>query len=385
LRRMWESVPHRPTVAQSRSTNHTIAMKIVSVVGARPQFVKAASICEALRRAGEEDFLLHTGQHYDPQMSQVFFDELRIPAPRLNLAVGSGTHGWQTAQMLTGIERVLEAEHPNFVIVYGDTNSTLAGALAACKLGIPVAHVEAGLRSHNRNMPEEHNRVLTDHCADLLFCPTQTAIENLAAEGITKGVFLVGDPMLDAMVTYGPAARMRPLLKQLALEPRRYLLLTVHRPANADNANRLEDILKAMGALDETVIFPVHPRTAGRLRDLGVALPGNVRLIEPVGYLDMLCLEQNARIVLTDSGGVQKEAFFFGVPCVTLRSETEWVETVDAGMNVIVGTDRDRIIEAVKVREPRTVQAPLLTGAGDRIVALLRQHCDALETVDEGA
>ncbi len=360
-------------------------MKVVSIVGARPQFIKAAPIGEALRVAGHDDFLLHTGQHYDAKMSQVFFDELGIPAPRVNLGIGSGNHGWQTGRMLAAIEDVLIAEQPDHVFVYGDTNSTLAGALAACKLGVPLAHIEAGLRSFNRSMPEEHNRVLTDHCADFLFCPTDTAVRNLAAEGITNGVFLVGDPMLDALVRFGELARRRAILEQLAVSPGGYLLLTVHRASNTDDLDELRKILGAVAALAEPVVFPVHPRTAERIRQLrDLALPAQVYLIEPVGYLDMLCLEQNARVVLTDSGGVQKEAFFFGVPCVTLRSETEWIETVHAGMNVVVGTDPAAIVDAVIGRRwPQASGIPAAPAAGARIVAAIARTRAAREPVHE--
>ena len=327
-------------------------MKILTVVGARPQFIKAAPVSKALRAAGHHEYLVHTGQHYDYAMSQVFFDELGIPQPDVNLGVGSGSHGRQTGEMLMRLEAVIQEQQPDWVLVYGDTNSTLAGALAAVKLHVPVAHVEAGLRSFNREMPEEHNRVLTDHCADLLFCPTQTAVNNLAREGITQGVHLVGDTMYDAVLQFGELARQRSrILETLGLTPKRYLLATVHRPYNTDNPENLRSILSAFVECGETVIFPVHPRTQARLAEAGVlemlqSAP-QVRLIEPVGYLDMLMLEQNARMILTDSGGMQKEAYFFAVPCVTLRPETEWVETVESGWNVVVGADSRRIVAAV--------------------------------------
>lgn len=327
-------------------------MKILTVVGARPQFIKAAPVSKVLRAAGHHEFLVHTGQHYDYAMSQVFFDELGIPQPDVNLGIGSGSHGRQTGEMLMRLEAVIQEQQPDWVLVYGDTNSTLAGALAAVKLHVPVAHVEAGLRSFNRAMPEEHNRVLTDHCADLLFCPTQTAVDNLAREGITQGVHLVGDTMYDAVLQFGELARQRSrILETLGLTPKRYLLATVHRPYNTDNPENLRSILSAFIECGETVIFPVHPRTQARLAEAGVLEmlqnAPQVRLIEPVGYLDMLMLEQNARMILTDSGGMQKEAYFFAVPCVTLRPETEWVETVEAGWNVVVGADSRRIVAAV--------------------------------------
>ena len=323
-------------------------MTILTVVGARPQFIKAAAVSRALRAAGLREFLVHTGQHYDANMSQVFFDELGIPQPDLNLGVGSGPHGRQTGEMLIRLEEVMQAQRPDWVLVYGDTNSTLAAALAAVKLHIPVAHVEAGLRSFNRRMPEEHNRVLTDHCADLLFCPTQTAVDHLHREGVREGVLLVGDVMYDAVQAFAERARQRSrILHRLNLTPGSYLLATVHRPANTEDPARLRAILDAFADLDLPVIFPVHPRTRRKLAELGweeaaFAAQG-VRMIEPVGYLDMLMLEQHARRILTDSGGIQKEAYFFAVPCITLRDETEWVETVEAGWNVIVGADGEKI------------------------------------------
>ncbi|MEP7199635.1 MAG: UDP-N-acetylglucosamine 2-epimerase (non-hydrolyzing), partial [Chloroflexota bacterium] len=287
-------------------------MKIVSIVGARPQFIKAAPVSKALRQRHSE-VLVHTGQHYDDGMSAVFFRELQIPEPDYNLVVKSGGHGWQTGQILIRIEDVLLKEHPDWVLVYGDTNSTLAGALAAVKLHIPLAHVEAGLRSFNRTMPEEHNRVLTDHCADLLFVPTQTARDNLAKEGITRGVHQVGDVMYDAALQFAALARERSIiLTELGLSSKRYLLVTVHRPYNTDEPVHLRNIIEALNTVDMPIIFPVHPRTRRALDIVSNTVQPHVHLIEPVGYLDMLMLEQHARLILTDSGGVQKEAFFFG-------------------------------------------------------------------------
>jgi UDP-N-acetylglucosamine 2-epimerase len=328
-------------------------MKVVTVVGARPQFIKAAPVSKALREAGYTEFLIHTGQHYDYGMSQVFFDELSLPKPDVNLGVGSGTHGQQTGQMLIGIEEILLAERPDYTLVYGDTNSTLAGALAAVKLHIPLAHVEAGLRSYNREMPEEHNRVLTDHCADLLFCPTQTALDNLVREGITQGMHLVGDTMYDAVLRFGEIARQRStILNDLGLQPKKYLLATVHRASNTDNPENLRNILSAFAEIEEPIIFPVHPRTRQKIDELGFLNPqsaiSNPKFIEPVGYLDMLMLEQSARLILTDSGGVQKEAFWLGVPCLTLRDETEWIETVTSGWNILVGADAPKIVQAIR-------------------------------------
>lgn len=352
-------------------------MYILTVVGARPQFIKAAPVSNAIRAAGHREFLVHTGQHYDYGMSQIFFDELQIPQPAINLEIGSGSHGQQTGQMLMRLEKVIQAQQPDWVLVYGDTNSTLAGALAAVKLGTPVAHVEAGLRSFNRTMPEEHNRILTDHCADLLFCPTQTAVDLLAKEGVIQGVHLVGDTMFDAVQQFSEIAAQRStILDTLNLTPRGYLLATIHRPYNTDEPENLRTILAAFAELDEPVIFPVHPRTRKKIADLGL-LEGSsaqVRMIEPVGYLDMLVLERNARLILTDSGGIQKEAFFFAVPCVTLRPETEWVETVETGWNVLVHADRAKIVAAVKEHIWPADAPPHIFGDGhasERIVRTL--------------
>lgn len=324
-------------------------LKVLTIVGARPQFIKAAPVSKALRQAGHSEFLVHTGQHYDPAMSQVFFDEMGIPEPDINLNVGSGSHARQTAQMLVKLEEVMLDQEPDWVLVYGDTNTTLAGALAAVKLGLPLAHVEAGLRSFNRSMPEEHNRVVADHCADTLFCPTKTAVANLKREGITKGVHLVGDTMYDAVLEFSEIARERStIMANLDLQAQGYILATVHRPYNTDVPENLSSILAAFSEIDESIVFPVHPRTRRKIAELNGNLRDmpNVKMIEPLGYLDILQLEQNARLIMTDSGGMQKEAYFFGVPCVTLRPETEWVETVEAGWNVIVGADSECIRNA---------------------------------------
>lgn len=334
-------------------------MKVAAIIGARPQFIKAAPVSKALQKAGHTEIMVHTGQHYHYGMSKIFFEELGISEPDINLGVGSGSHGWQTGHMLIHIEEVLLAKEPDWVLVYGDTNSTLAGALAACKLRLPLAHVEAGLRSFNREMPEEHNRVLTDHCSDLLFCPTKTAVDNLAHEGITKGVNLVGDTMYDAVLQFAEIALERStILQDLKIEPKGYLLATIHRPYNVDHFGGLKEILTAFLEIGKPIVFPVHPRTREKIESLDVMLnktlsTSNVKMIEPVGYLDMLMLEQNARLILTDSGGMQKEAYFFGVPCVTLRPETEWVETVDAGWNVLVGGNRSLIVQkALSIQPP---------------------------------
>jgi len=360
-------------VAANALFDRSGSLKIVTIVGARPQFIKAAPVSQALRRHHHE-ILIHTGQHYDRAMSDLFFEELSIPRPNYELGIGSGLHGWQTGQMLQRIEDVLVAEKPAWVLVYGDTNSTLAGALAAVKLQIPVAHVEAGLRSFNRTMPEEHNRVLTDHCADLLFCPTQTAVNLLAAEGVTRGVHLVGDVMIDALQTHGAlAARNSTLADRLGLRPRGFALATIHRPYNTDDPARLAVILSALSGLQTPVVFPVHPRTRAALTRADLTLPANVIATEPIGYLDMLALEQAAALILTDSGGVQKEAYCFAAPCVTLRPETEWVETVQAGWNRLAWGDAAQVIEAARRPWPTTPPPPLFGDghAAGRIVSLL--------------
>jgi UDP-GlcNAc3NAcA epimerase len=318
-------------------------VRIVTVVGARPQFVKAAAVSRHLRAArGVTEILVHTGQHYDEGMSDRFFEELEIPPPDHHLGVGSGPHGRQTGRMLEALEQVLLATGPDRVLVYGDTNSTLAGALAAAKLHIPIDHVEAGLRSFNRVMPEEINRVLTDHLADLLFAPTETAVANLRREGLIEAQILrVGDVMYDAALHYGPRAAERScILETLALPSKGYLLATVHRAENTDDPGRLRAIFEglALGTPGLPVVIPLHPRTRAALvrERLMTHLPAGLQLIEPVGFLDMVMLEQHARLIATDSGGVQKEAFFYRVPCVTLRTETEWTELVALGWNKVV-------------------------------------------------
>lgn len=347
-------------------------MLVLTVVGARPQFVKAAVVSRALRRSHRE-VLLHTGQHYDDAMSDLFFRELGLPAPDLHLGVGSGTHAEQTGRMLPGIEAAVRDHHPDVVLVYGDTNSTLAGALAAAKLGVAVAHVEAGCRSGDRAMPEEVNRVVADHLSRVLFCPTRVTVENLAREGITAGVHLVGDVMLDLCRERLPEAERRStLLGDLGLEPGGYLVATIHRAANTDDPSRLAALVVALGSLEEPVVFPVHPRTRAALG--GAALAPNVRAIEPVGHLDMLVLLRHARMVLTDSGGVQKEAFFLGTPCLTLREVTEWPETVEAGWNRLVGPDAEAIRSAVASWKPKGMPPDGLFGDGraaERIAVLL--------------
>jgi len=327
-------------------------MKVASIVGARPQFIKIAPLCrEFHKKENIRHLIIHTGQHYDDKMSKAFFEELGIPEPDYNLGIGSGSHGRQTGRMMEEIEKVILDESPDMVLVYGDTNSTLAGALVAAKIHIPVAHVEAGLRSFNRRMPEEINRVLTDHVSNLLFCPTETAVKNLAQEGIINGVHLSGDVMYDAFLhNIQISERKSTIVEQLRLRPKEYFLATLHRAENTDQPENLNKILTAFVELSKVgirVVFPVHPRTRKQLGTFDGNAHPNLLMIDPVSYLDMLVLEKNAKTILTDSGGVQKEAYWFRVPCITLRDETEWVETVESGWNVLVGANKGKIIEGV--------------------------------------
>jgi UDP-GlcNAc3NAcA epimerase len=332
-------------------------MKLVTVVGARPQFVKAATLSRAIARhnaaspaTAVAEKIVHTGQHYDPNMSDVFFDELGIPAPAFHLGIGSGSHGAQTGRMLEAIEAVIGDEKPDAVLVYGDTNSTLAAALAASKLHVPVAHVEAGLRSFNRRMPEEVNRVVADHLSRWLFCPTRAAVGNLEREGITRGVENVGDVMYDGMLHYRSRAN-EAALAAAGVERAGYVLATVHRAENTDDPARLAAVMLALGDAAERfgrVVLTLHPRTRARLIEQSITLPAGVHVIEPAPYLEMIALLANARAVMTDSGGVQKEAFFLEVPCITLREETEWVETVDCDANHLAGADPQRARAALE-------------------------------------
>jgi len=329
-------------------------MRIVTVVGARPQFVKAAVLTRALMNArhgtGIDECLVHTGQHYDANMSDVFFDELGIPPPAYHLGIGGGTHGRNTGRMIEAIERLLLDERPDWVLVYGDTDSTLAGTLAAVKLHIPVAHVEAGLRSFNRRMPEEINRVLTDHASELLLTPTRIAANNLQREGIaSSAIHTVGDVMLDAALEFAIRADQEsPILERLGCQPGAYILATVHRQENTDSPRSLAAIVEAFAKSSRPVIWPLHPRTRSRLDHYGLELPNTVVATEPLGYLDMAKLQKHAHLVATDSGGVQKEAYFHGVPCVTMRTETEWVELVNAGWNVLIPPESGRLAEAIE-------------------------------------
>jgi UDP-N-acetylglucosamine 2-epimerase len=348
---------------------------VCTIVGARPQFIKAAPVTRALEGSLRE-VLIHTGQHYDYGMSDVFFEEMEMRRPDFHLGAGGGTHAEQTGKMLIGIEKILTEVKPDYVLVYGDTNSTLAGALATAKLQIPLAHVEAGLRSFNRAMPEEINRVLTDHVSSLLFCPTDAAVENLTKEGITQGVHRVGDVMYDALLHNLAIAHKRStVLRSLGLDKGNYALATVHRAANTDDPARMAAILDAIGSLSVPVIFPVHPRTRKMLQENGLLESENIRMMEPVGYFDMLVLQENASCILTDSGGMQKEAYLLGVRCITLREETEWVETVQAGWNKLTGVDGNAIREAFRTWHPSAERLALYGNgnAAGEICGILRR------------
>ena len=354
-------------------------MKVVSIVGARPQFIKAAPVCRALRKDNEE-ILVHSGQHYDHGMSDIFFEQLGIPEPDYNLGVGSGGHGFQTGAMMGPLEKLLDEQCPDIVIVYGDTNTTLAGALASAKLGIPVAHVEAGLRSFNRAMPEEINRVVADHLSELLLCPTETAVQNLAREGITTGVELVGDVMFDTARHFIEETDSQAALSRFGVEEGRYFFATVHRASNSDDAEKLAAIVSAFTRLDMPVVWAVHPRTKANLEAFGldsvIADAVNLRAVPPVSYMDAISLISNAAGVLTDSGGMQKEAYFFGIPCVTLREETEWVETVEMGWNTLTGADEEAIAAAASDLSCPT-EHPSIYGDGhaaEAVVAAIEKH-----------
>ena len=339
--------------------------KITSIVGARPNFIKCAPLSREIRKEFNE-VIIHTGQHYNYEMNKVFFEELNIPDPDYHLDVGSGSHGYQTGEMIKRIEEVLLKEEPDLVLVYGDTNSTIAGALAASKLHITVAHIESGLRSYDKSMPEEINRILTDHCSDILFCPTETSVDNLKREGVMNGVYLTGDVMVDALKENIKIAEKKAMiLDEMGLKPKEYYLATIHRAENTDDFERLENIVDAFCEIGN-LVFPCHPRTEKSLKGFGLwdRLVENTRVIRPVGYLDMLMLEKNARKVLTDSGGVQKEAYIFKVPCITLRDNTEWIETVEDGWNVLVGADEEKIVRKANEFEPGNKQRNVF-GEGD--------------------
>ena len=344
-------------------------MKIVTVLGARPQFVKAAPTSRELRRRHSE-IIVHTGQHYDANMSDVFFAELGIPWPDVHLGAGGGSHADQTAKMLIGIEAILLSEKPDWLLIYGDTNSTIAGALAAAKVHVPIAHVEAGLRSYNRRMPEEVNRVVVDHLSSLLLCPSQSAVDNLTKEGVTTGVELVGDVMADSLMM--AATGSSKVLERLGLDPGGYVLATVHRAENTDSPKRLGNIVMAFAELGQPVLLPVHPRTRVAMEKAGLSLPRNVVACDPLGYIDMVAALRDAAFVLTDSGGLQKEAYWLKVPCITLRDETEWVETVESGWNRLAGADTGAIIDATKLAVRLDNHPVLYGGDGHAAVRVVK-------------
>lgn len=352
-------------------------MKLMSVVGARPQFVKLAPIAHACARAGVEHVVVHTGQHYDPLLSDVFFTDLNIPAPDEHLGVGSGSHGVQTGQMLAAMDDVIMKHRPDWVLVYGDTNSTLAAAVSAVKLHFPVAHLEAGLRSFNRQMPEEINRVLTDHAADLLLAPTQVAASHLATEGLADRTVVVGDVMTDVLyATRDAVAKVpNPLTTELGLAPGGYSLATIHRPANTDDAAQLTAVLNALGSVDHPVVILAHPRLVAKAQEHGLEIArGNLRAHSPLAYPQLVAAALGARGVITDSGGLQKEAFLLRTPCTTVRPQTEWVETVESGWNVLVGPSELKAA-AERPRPADTELAPYGDGrAADRVVEVLREH-----------
>jgi len=333
-------------------------MKIATIIGARPQFIKAALLSERIRKdkSGDKkitEILINTGQHYDYNMSKMFFEELNIPKPDYNLNVRAGPYASQMAKMMQGIEAIVKKEKPDAILVYGDTNSTLAGSLVAVMLNIPLYHIEAGLRSYDKSMPEEINRLIADNLSTLLFCPTDRAVKNLRKENIRKGVYLVGDIMYElAMKTEKAASKESDILRRFKIRPKKYILATVHRQASTDIKSNLRSIVKAFCRMRNVVVFPVHPRTQKMLKKFGLwkllKKSKNVKIIPPIGYIDMICIEKNASKIITDSGGVQKEAYFFKVPCITLRDNTEWAETLHGGWNSVVGTGADKIVKAVQ-------------------------------------
>lgn len=346
-------------------------MKIITVVGARPQFIKASAISRCIRQEYCQqmtEIMIHTGQHFDANMSDIFFEDLEIPKPKYHLNIAGGHHGAMTGRMMEGIEEVVMTEKPDMLLVYGDTNSTLAGALVASKLHIPIAHVEAGLRSFNRRMPEEVNRVMTDHVSTYLFCPTTLAVENLKLEGITRGVHQVGDVMYDVALYFASKAKSQSsILEKLNLLEKNYVLVTCHRAENTDDKTRLENILKALTVIakDSKVVFPMHPRTLKYIEVYQLKhYLQSICVVEPLPYLDLVALQQSAKLILTDSGGVQKEAFFYQVPCITMRDETEWVETVELGWNRLVGADTDKMLQALTCAQHR-IQGIYPYGKGD--------------------
>ncbi|HPC36480.1 MAG TPA: UDP-N-acetylglucosamine 2-epimerase (non-hydrolyzing) [Candidatus Marinimicrobia bacterium] len=350
---------------------------IATIVGARPQFIKCAPVSREIRKYCDE-ILIHTGQHYDYNMSQAFFAELNIPEPDYNLEIGSGNHGEQTGKMLIELEKALLKIQPDLVLIYGDTNSTMAGALAAAKLQIPIAHVEAGLRSFNRQMPEEINRIVADSLSQYLFAPTQTAVNNLHHEGFTDQIHLVGDVMYDAFLYNSQIAEKSDILERLGVNSQPYYLVTIHRPQNTDDPDTLKALISTLEHLNELIIFPIHPRTRNLMRQFNITAESpELRLVEPVGYLDMLNLEKQAKMIITDSGGVQKEAYFAGVPCLVLRPETEWVELVEHGWAKLIGNDFQRLPEEIEKFTVFHLENATLFGDGTtsmKISAILQKN-----------
>ncbi|MEM7359276.1 MAG: UDP-N-acetylglucosamine 2-epimerase (non-hydrolyzing) [Pseudomonadota bacterium] len=352
-------------------------MKITTVIGARPQFIKASFLSRCFCDLGVRERLLHTGQHYDANMSEVFFEELQIPKPARNLGVGGQGHGAQTGQMLSAIEADLLDFSADAMLVYGDTNSTLAGALAAAKLHIPVIHIEAGLRSFDKKMPEEINRILTDHVSDSLLCPTPAAVENLKNEGISSSVHLVGDVMHRVLLDLAPIAKEKStILERLSVFPKQYYLSTIHRAENTDDPVILSRIMETLTSLNEDVVLPLHPRTKQKLKEIGWDNQSDrLKIIEPVGYLDMLALTAGAKLLMTDSGGLQKEAAWLSTPCITLRDTTEWVETIESGWNTLVGTEDEKILSAINQYEQNELPGPMQvkTLTAESFVELFKQ------------
>ncbi|MFD1361137.1 non-hydrolyzing UDP-N-acetylglucosamine 2-epimerase [Lentibacillus salinarum] len=357
-------------------------MKLITITGTRPQFIKAGMLSKLFRAMSAiDEIIVNTGQHYDDNMSTVFIDQLQLPAPDYDLGIGSGSHGKQTAGMLTKLEDVMMAVKPDMVLVYGDTNSTLAGSLAASKLHIPVAHVEAGLRSFNKKMPEEINRIVADHVSDWLFCPSETAVSNLRREGIEKGVYRTGDIMYDAVVHFKPVALdYSSIRRDLSLRENDYYLATVHRAENTDDPQRLRSILEALNQLHKKVVIPMHPRTRRKMDEyqlMGNIARSSITIVNPLNYFDMLALTSGARAILTDSGGLQKEAYMLRVPCITLRDETEWPETVHAGWNQLTGADTQKIADTLQALQVPNEHPPLFgDGKAARTIAeILIKEC----------
>ena len=351
----------------------------MTIIGARPQFIKCSPVSKQLKNHFKE-ILVHTGQHYDENMSRFFFDELKIKKPDYNLNVGSGSHAVQTANIMIRLEKVVKKNNPDLIIVYGDTNSTLAGSLVGAKLNIPIVHIEAGLRSFNKNMPEELNRICTDHYSEILFCPGKIAVNNLKKEGITKNVFLVGDVMKDAVLQNIKRIDSKTIRNKYNLNTNEeYCFFTLHRQENTDDLKRLSKIIKMLQLTELKIIFPIHPRTKKIIKSSSIKLPKNVFIIEPVGYLESLAFQKNSQIVITDSGGIQKEACFLGIPCITLRDETEWIETVQKGYNTIVGTDTEKFKMALEKysNKKKFFSSNNLYGDGkaaEKIVKILRRN-----------